>query len=122
LLYEFAHEHELRGRRAVVLFCKSWSTPCIKELTRLQRAGAQAAIVLAIADGEDKDAIDEMVCQHHIRVPVMADPRRQLGRRFAINCWPTIVSIRDDGLVSSIHCGATHRHRRRTPAGSAANV
>jgi peroxiredoxin len=126
LLYKFAKEHELQGRRVLLLFCKSWSTPCIKELAGLEqmheRAGAKAAVILAIADGEETGVTEELVRQYHLRFPVMADPCRQLGRAFAINCWPTIVSIRDDGLINKIHYGATHRRRRRVPAGSVANV
>jgi hypothetical protein len=117
LLYEFAEGHQLRGRRALLAFCKSWSTPCIKELARLQqvhqRAGAEGPVVLAVADGEDADCADEIVRQHHLQFPVVADPRRQLGRPCAINCWPTLVAIRPDGLINAIRYGAAHDRRRR---------
>jgi peroxiredoxin len=122
LLYEFAQGHDLRGRRVVLLFCKSWSTPCIKELLRLQkvheRAAARRPAIVVIADGEDKTATDELVRRHGLQFPVLADPERQMGRRFAIHCWPTTIGIRETGLIDGIHQGVTHLRRRQARSGA----
>lgn len=124
LLYQFAADHELQGRRVLLAFCKSWSTPCIKVLVRLQHAhqgaGADGPAILAIADGQDAQVADEMRRQHDLPFPVLSDPQRRLARPCAINCWPTVVAIRGDGLINAIRYGAAHY--RRGPAGAAAGA
>ena len=68
LVYDVARGQHLRGRPICLLFCKSWSTPSIGELVRLQRrherAGGRGPVVLAIADGEAARHADEVVRAH----------------------------------------------------------
>jgi peroxiredoxin len=102
----------LQGRRVLLLFWKSCSMPCIVELCRFrhvhQEGGQQGPVILAIADGEDDKRIDEIRREHALSYPLIPDPHRQIARRYGINCWPTIVSIREDGVLDLIHCGVTH--------------
>ena len=100
------------GKRCLLLFWKSWSMPCINELVRLgtmhDRAGEQGPAILAIGDGEDTRSIEQVARAHHLRLPLVADPNREIARRYGINCWPAIVSVRHDGLIDRIHYGAVH--------------
>ena len=56
--------HRLRGRRVLLIFWKSWSTPCVKELRRLQslqdRASPDGPLVLAVNGGEDPESLAEV--------------------------------------------------------------
>jgi AhpC/TSA family len=114
-LYGVGQGRQLRGRRLLLLFWKSCSTPCINELVRLQhmhrRTGGRGSVILAVADGEDAQRIAEVIRQNGLGFLVVPDPNRQIARPCGINCWPTIVAVREDGLVSAIHYGATHPPR-----------
>jgi hypothetical protein len=102
----------LRGKRLLVVFCKSWSTPCVNELVRLQELYRQTRgrgpTILAIADGQDQKQTDALVQQHGIGFPVVPDPNRSIARPCGINCWPTLVGINEDGTIGGMNHGATH--------------
>jgi peroxiredoxin len=96
----------------LLVFWKSWSTPCIRELRRLQRlhdqTGQQGPVILAINDGEDPRRIAEIRREHEFTFKLIADPRRRISRRYGVHCWPTTVSIDACGLVERVHFGMTH--------------
>ncbi len=102
---------KLRGRRVLLTFWKSWSAPCLKELRRLEsmhtRAGRGEAFILAVNDGEDPQRVAEIYREHHLTFAVIADPHRQIARRYRVTCWPTTVSIDENGVVNRVHLGTT---------------
>ena len=117
VLFEFAEGERLalrrlRGRRVLLNFWKSWSTPCLEELSRLQRmhdeAGREGPVILAINDGEDPEHLAEIRREHKLTVTLVPDPYRRISRRYGVNCWPTTVSIGEDGLVNRVQFGLRH--------------
>ncbi len=102
----------LRGQRVLLVFWKSWSTPCIRELRRLQRlhdqADQQGAVILAINDGEDSRRIAEIRREHEFTFKLVADRHRRICQRYRVHCWPTTVSIDEEGFVDRVHFGMTH--------------
>jgi peroxiredoxin len=109
---------QLRGRRVLLLFWKSCSTPCLMELRRLQHVPGQTSetgtVVVAIGDGEDAHRTAEIAREHELRFALIPDPDRRISRQYGINCWPTIVSINENGIVDFVHSGITHT-RKFTP-------
>jgi peroxiredoxin len=100
----------LRGKSLLLTFYKSWSTPCLNQLRLLQQihqgtAGHGPAIV-AIADGEAQKQVDDAVHQNGLDILIVPDPNRSFARRCGINCWPTTIIVRQDGLIGSINFGA----------------
>jgi peroxiredoxin len=104
---------QLRGRRVLLLFWKSCSTPCLIELRRLQHLPGQTSedgiVVVAIADGEDAQRTAEIAREHKLAFAMIPDPDRRVSRQYGVNCWPTIVSINENGLVDLVHSGITHK-------------
>ncbi len=104
-----------RGRRVIVSFWKSWSAPCLKELRHLQRlqneAGRDGPLILAVNGGEDPKRIAEFCREHELTLTVVPDPHRGIVRRYGVNCWPTTVTIGEDGRVERAQLGATRRKR-----------
>jgi len=100
------------GQRVLLVFWKSWSTPCIRELRRLQRlhdqAGQQGTVILAINDGEDPLRVAEIRREHGFTFKLIPDRRRRICQRYRVHCWPTTVSIDEEGLVDRVHFGMTH--------------
>ena len=46
--------------------------------------------------------------EHHLGFALIPDPDRRIARQYRVNCWPTIVSINELGLVDLVHSGITH--------------
>lgn len=99
----------LRGKPVLLSFWKSWSAPCLRELQRLQRVcdqvGPEAPTVVAVNGGEDAAVVERTAAELGLTVSVAVDPGRRIARRFGIQCWPTNVSIGEDGRVRTAHFG-----------------
>ncbi len=105
---------KLRGRRLILNFWKSWSTPCLKQLKRLQRlreeTAADRATIYAICDGGSAADVERARREHDLTLTLVPDQERTISQRYGIGCWPTTVYIRGDGLVERIeHAAASHR-------------
>jgi peroxiredoxin len=105
---------KLRGRRLILNFWKSWSTPCLKQLERLQRlreeTAADRATIYAICDGGSAADVELVRRERDLTLTLVPDQERTVSQRYGIACWPTTVYIRGDGLVEQIeHGAASHR-------------
>ena len=125
-LFEYAEGRrmalrKLRGQRVLLNFWKGWSTPCLAELRRLQRAhdraGGQGLVILAIGDGEDAQRVAEVRRELGLTFNLLPDQDRRMTQRYHVDCWPTTVSIGSEGRVDRVHFGATPNEPVRTPAG-----
>jgi peroxiredoxin len=101
----------LCGQRALLMFWKSWSRPCLAELQRLQRLhegpDGQGRVILALGDGENAERVQEIARRYGLRFTLVPDPKSELAKRFRVHCWPTTVWIDEQGLVQRAHFGAT---------------
>lgn len=102
--------NRLRGRRVVLVFWKSWSAPCIRELRRLQQLHERgnAPVILAVNGGEECSVVSEVRREHGLTFPLIHDPGQAIGIRYGVQCWPTTVAINERGFVDRIHFGASH--------------
>ncbi len=102
----------LRGR-PVWLVWKSWSTPCVRELRRLeelrQTSEGEAPVILAVHSGEDRESLPGVVEELGLEPTVVPDPDGRIARSYGVPCWPTTVFIDEDGNVSGAHYGAVPR-------------
>src|SRR5262249_8694801 len=109
LIYDVPGGKNLRGKTLLVTFYKSWSTPCLNQLPLLQQihqgAAGNGPGIVAIADGEAPKQVDDVVRQSGLDILVVPDPNRSIARRCGINCWPTTIVVRQDGLIGSINFG-----------------
>src|SRR6266446_50867 len=101
----------LRGRRVLLAFWTSWSKASLEELRNLQKLQVNAPqrdlFILAINDGENPEYASEDFKKNGFTFQVVTDPNRQISQLYGVNCWPTTVSINEDGLVSGIQFGLT---------------
>jgi hypothetical protein len=109
-IYDASGGRKLRGKPLQVLFYKSWSTPCLNQLRQLQQihrgTAGRAPVTVAIADGEAQKQVDHVLHHNGLDILVVPDPDRSIARRCGINCWPTMITVRKDGLISRINFGA----------------
>ena len=107
----------LRGQRALLMFWKSWSRPCLTELQHLQRlhddSNGQGRVILAVGDGEDAERVQEIARRYGLRFTLMPDPESELAKGFRVRCWPTTVSIDELGLVERTRFRSHARPRGR---------
>jgi peroxiredoxin len=123
-LFEYAEGkrlalRRLRGQSALLTFWKSWSTPCLAELRRLEfehaRAGVGGPVILAVADGDDPSRVAAVGRELGLSFTLVPDPDRRISRRYGVNCWPTAISIEQNGLVDRVHFGLTPSMSASTP-------
>jgi peroxiredoxin len=108
---------KLRGRRVLLLFWKSWSEPCLRELDRLEllhrRARGELCIV-AVNDGEEPERVQEARRARGLTYLLVADPERAIARRYGVSCWPTSVTIDARGRVEGVLQGARDQNASDT--------
>jgi peroxiredoxin len=108
----------LRGRPVTLLFWKSWSRACIREILRLQsrREEEGERVILAIVSGEDPGRLPRLAEEHGLSLTLVPDPQGRIARRYGISCWPTSVFVDPEGRVSGAHFGAHRGHHRHAAA------
>jgi peroxiredoxin len=112
--------HRLLGKRVLLNFWQSWSAPCVRELRRLQELqdqfGRDAPFVAAFCGDREPKSLERLRHEHRLSFPLVHDAHQQLARLFKVRCWPTTVSINEDGIVDHVQFGAVHeRARPSTP-------
>ena len=65
-------------------------------------------VIIGIADGESADSTAKIRRELKLGFALIPDPDRRIARQYRVNCWPTIVSINELGLVNLVHSGITH--------------
>jgi peroxiredoxin len=109
-IYDLPGGKNLRGKLLLLTFYKSWSTPCLNQLRLLQQihqgTAGRGPVAVAIADGEARKQVDDAVRQNGLDFLAVPDPDRSIARRCGINCWPTTIVVRQDGLITGINFGA----------------
>jgi peroxiredoxin len=99
----------LRGRSVVLSFWTSCSEPSVEQLRQLREAlescGKDAPHVLGIGDGESPQQVAEVASREQLSFPLIADPERQIARRYGVSCWPATVQVRADGTVDATEFG-----------------
>jgi peroxiredoxin len=105
----------LRGRPVRLAFWQSWSSPCLRELRRLQHLQEQgeSTMVLAVNGGEDRAVIEQVRQHERFTFPLIHDPDQVIAALYGVTCWPTTVSVNRQGVVENVQFGITHEHARR---------
>jgi peroxiredoxin len=100
----------LRGQNVLLNFWRSWSAPSIQELRRLQRLQDQERrpLILAINGDEDRNALAEVRSRNNLTFPLVHDPQKSIATRYGVQCWPTTVSINEEGIVDHVQFGVMH--------------
>jgi peroxiredoxin len=105
----------LRGQPVLLNFWKSWSKPCLRELRRLQtlqeQGSGRAPVIMAINGGEDHAAFTDIRCQSNLTFRVIPDRNQSIAELYGVQCWPTTVSINQEGIIDRIQFGLAHEAR-----------
>jgi peroxiredoxin len=105
--------HRFRGREAILNFWQSWSSPCLKELARLQLLYATAKdrpFIVAFHGGSNSKALDEIRKRLGLSYSLVHDAQQRIARQYGVRCWPSTIMIDGDGHVQHIQLGTEHAH------------
>jgi peroxiredoxin len=103
--------HRLRGREFILNFWQSWSTPCLSELSRLQRlyeAGKETPFIVAFHGGNNRDAIAEIQRRLGLTFALAQDSQQRIARQYGVQCWPTTIRVGADGRAQHVQFGTGH--------------
>ena len=101
----------LRGQPVLLNFWKSWSKPCLRELRRLQTLQEQqrgSAPAIMAVNSEDHAALSDVRCQNNITFRLIPDRNQSIAELYGVQCWPTTVSINQEGIIDRIQFGLAH--------------
>ncbi len=105
----------LRGQTVLLNFWKSWSKPCLRELRRLQtlqeQGNGRTPVIMAINGGEDHATLTDVRCQSNLTFRVIPDRNQSIAELYGVQCWPTTVSINQEGIIERIQFGLAHEAR-----------
>lgn len=109
----------LRGQPIQLNFWKSWSKPCLRELRRLQTLQEQqpgnAPVIMAV-NSEDA-ALADVRCQNNLTFRLIPDRNQSIAELYGVQCWPTTVSINQEGIIDRIQFGLAHEARETSEYG-----
>jgi peroxiredoxin len=104
----------LRGQPILLNFWKSWSKPCLRELRRLQslqeQQGGSAPAIMAV-NSEDHAALSDVRCQKNLTLRLIPDRNQSIAELYGVQCWPTTISINQEGIIDRIQFGLPHQTR-----------
>ena len=82
--WEHTSLRRLRGRRILLVFWQSWSSPCLRELRRLAESWRErdAPFVLAVNGGEAREVMAEVRRTHGLPFPLIQDPERRIAELY----------------------------------------
>ncbi len=118
--------HRMRGRRALLNFWQSWSEPCLKELGRLQNVheagGKEPPVIIAFHGGRDGKSFDEIRKRFGLSIALVQDTDQQIARKYGVRCWPTTISIDEEGHLEHVQFGIATERGAAAGAGAPAAV
>jgi peroxiredoxin len=104
--------HRMIGRRIAINFWQSWSTPCLRELRRLQELHkSTGTIVLAVNGGERRERLTQIQREHDLKLRLIPDPDYVITSRYGVQCWPTTIYVNAAGTIERIQFGLSHEAR-----------
>jgi hypothetical protein len=62
-----------------------------------------------VNDADTREKAEQTLKKHRITFPLIMDQQRQIAELYAIECWPTIISVNAKGVISNINLGITEK-------------
>jgi len=112
---EILTAESLRGRTVVLHFWATWCGVCRREfgaLNAVHRRLGDDAILLAIADDANEEALRRFVQEHRLEYPI-AIARPETLEAFHVSVYPTTYYVAPDGRVITRDVGMTSRYGMR---------
>ena len=98
-----------KGRVVLLDFWATWCGPCRIEMPRVEKLyrelKAKGLVAFGVNYAEDPATVRGFLTKNPYTIPILLDPKGEVGQRYQAEGIPTLVVIGKDGKVSSYFTG-----------------
>jgi len=101
---------DYRGKTVIVDFWATWCAPCVYQIPVLnsvweKHRDRDDLVVLGISvDVDGEEVVGPWIAEKNVTYPILLGEER-LAQQYGVLGFPTLVVIRSDGFVESMHVG-----------------
>jgi peroxiredoxin len=98
---------QLRGQPVLVHFWATWCTICRLEQGSINDIAEDYKVVAIASQSGNQQAVQKVVTDRNITVPVLVDENGALARAFGVKAFPTTFIVNSEGQIQFREVGFT---------------
>jgi peroxiredoxin len=83
----------------------------LRRLQTLQEQQRGSAPAIMAVNSEDHAALSDVRCQNSLTFRLIPDRNQSIADLYGVQCWPTTISINQEGIIDRVQFGLAHEAR-----------